>query len=70
MLISYLRHRMVDKNIYDITELMRLTDISRNTINKLYRNRQVETVKIETIIRLCKALECKMSDLVEYIPKG
>lgn len=68
MLKCYLRHRMADRNIDDILELMRLSDVSRNTINKLYRNKEVETVKVETLIRLCIALNCKMSDLVEYIP--
>ncbi|MDD4494380.1 MAG: helix-turn-helix transcriptional regulator [Eubacteriales bacterium] len=60
---------MADRNIDDILELMRLSGVSRNTINKLYRNKEVETVKVETIIRLCKSLKCKMSDLVEYIPE-
>ena len=69
MLKCYLRHRMADRNIDDILELMRLSGVSRNTINKLYRNKEVETVKVETIIRLCKSLKCKMSDLVEYIPE-
>ncbi|MDR1629350.1 MAG: helix-turn-helix transcriptional regulator [Oscillospiraceae bacterium] len=69
MLKCYLRHRMADKNIDDVLELMKLSGVSRNTINKLYRNKEVETIKVETLIRLCKSLECKMSDLVEYVPE-
>jgi putative transcriptional regulator len=60
---------MADKNIDDVLELMKLSGVSRNTINKLYRNKEVETIKVETLIRLCKSLECKMSDLVEYVPE-
>ena len=66
MLNSYLRHRMADQKIDDITELMRLSGVTRNTINKLYRNSNLETVKIETLIRLCDALKCNLSDLIEY----
>ena len=69
MLKCYLRHRMADKNMDDILDLMQLSGVSRNTINKLYRNKGVETIKVETLVRLCKSLECKMSDLVEYIPE-
>lgn len=69
MLKCYLRHRMADRNINDILELMQLSGVSRNTINKLYRNSKVETIKVETLIRLCKALHCNLSELVEYSPE-
>lgn len=69
MLKCYLRHRMADRNIDDILELMQLSGVSRNTINKLYRNSEVETIKVETLIRLCKALHCNLSELVEYSPE-
>ena len=57
---------MADKNIDDITELIRLSKVSRNSINKLYRGKDLETVKIETLIKLCNALDCKLSELIEY----
>lgn len=66
MLKCYLRHRMADKNIDDIAELIEMSGISRNTINKLFRNKYIETIKIETLIKLCDALDCKLSDLIEY----
>ncbi|MDR3364734.1 MAG: helix-turn-helix transcriptional regulator [Clostridiales Family XIII bacterium] len=59
---------MADNRIDDITDLMRISGVSRNSINKLYRGDKVATVKIETLMRLCDALDCKLSDLVEYIP--
>lgn len=68
MLKCYIRHRMADKKIDDISQLIELSGVSRNSINKLYRGKDVETTKIETLMRLCDALECKLSDLVEYIP--
>lgn len=68
MLKCYIRHRMADKQIDDISQLMEISGVSRNSINKLYRGKDVETTKIETLIKLCNALKCNLSDLVEYVP--
>ncbi|MDR2932955.1 MAG: helix-turn-helix transcriptional regulator [Oscillospiraceae bacterium] len=59
---------MADRQIDDITQLMALSGVSRNSINKLFRGKDVETTKIETLIKLCDALGCRLSDLVEYTP--
>lgn len=69
MLKCYIRHRMADNKIDDISELMQNSGVSRNSINKLFRGVDVETTKVETLMRLCDALHCKLSDLVEYNPQ-
>ncbi|WRS27430.1 helix-turn-helix transcriptional regulator [Oscillospiraceae bacterium MB08-C2-2] len=66
MLKSYLRHRMADKSIDDISQLIEISGVSRNSINKLFRNTDLETLKLETLVKLCDALECNLSDLIEY----
>lgn len=66
MLKNYIRHRMADQKIDDITELMERSGVSRNSINKLFRGSNVETLKLDTLMRLCDALHCNLSDLVEY----
>ena len=66
MLKSYLRYRMVDAGFDSMAALMKSADICRNTVRKLYRNEGIETVKIETLIQLCDALHCNLSDLIEY----
>lgn len=68
MIRCNLRRLMADYRIDDITTLMAMSGISRNSINKLYREVDIETVKIETLIKLCDAFKCKLSDLIEYIP--
>ena len=68
MLKSYLKYRMVDKNINDVTQLIELSGVSRNAINKLYHGKDLETLKLGTVIRLCEALDCQFGDIVEYIP--
>lgn len=68
MLKCYIRHRMADKNIKNVLELMNLSGVSRNAITKLYYSDGIETVKVDTLMRLCNALDCSLSDLIEYVP--
>ncbi len=63
-----LRILMAEKRIDNITVLMEVTGLSRNALSKLWRNQDIETVKLETLIQICKPLNVKLSDLVEYIP--
>lgn len=63
-----LRHIMAEKRIDNIAELMQKTGLSRNALNKLWHNQELETVKLETLVQICKSLDIKLSDLVEYIP--
>lgn len=60
---------MADKNISDIIEIERETGVSRNTIRKLFRGVNLDTIKVSTLIKLCDFFECKMSDLLEYEPQ-
>ncbi|WDF49768.1 helix-turn-helix transcriptional regulator [Paenibacillus sp. KACC 21273] len=59
---------MAEHRIDDITELMKLSGLSRNSINKLYREENVETTKLETLFKLCDTFQCQLSDLIEYQP--
>lgn len=68
MLKSYLRHRMADRKVDDVLDVMKMAGVSRNSVNKLFRDKGVETMKIETLMRICDALECDLSQLVEYKP--
>jgi putative transcriptional regulator len=69
MIKCNLRRLMADQKIDDITELMKLSGLSRNSINKLYRENDIESTKLETLFKLCKVFGCKLSELVEYIPE-
>ncbi|MGG3509829.1 helix-turn-helix transcriptional regulator [Paenibacillus lautus] len=63
-----LRKLMAEHRIDDITELMAKSGLSRNSINKLYREIYIETAKLETLFKLCDTFNCKLSDLIEYVP--
>ncbi|MBD8837874.1 helix-turn-helix transcriptional regulator [Paenibacillus sp. FSL K6-4396] len=63
-----IRELMAEHRIDDITELMAKSGLSRNSINKLYRETNIETTKLETLLKLCDTFNCKLSDLIEYVP--
>ncbi|MGG4397998.1 helix-turn-helix transcriptional regulator [Paenibacillus thiaminolyticus] len=63
-----IRVLMAEHRIDDITELMIRSGLSRNSINKLYKETNIETTKLETLFKLCDTFECKLSDLIEYTP--
>jgi putative transcriptional regulator len=49
-------------------QLSRITKIRYNTINDLYHE-IAEGIKFEHLEKICDALECKSSELIEYVPK-
>ncbi len=63
MTISYNRlwKLLIDKGIKR-TELKRLAGVSTNVIAKLGKN---EPVAMETLAKICTALQCGLDDIVE-----
>lgn len=53
---------MIDKGI-NKTQLREMTGITTNILAKLGKN---ESVQIETLLKICKVLECKIDDIVDY----
>lgn len=45
--------------------LSKETGIDNNTLGKIYNN-EAKQIKKETIDKICKALDCKVQDLIEY----
>ena len=48
-------------------ELQRRTGLSYTTINELYHDR-AKRLDFETLDKLCRALDCQVSDRLEYRP--
>lgn len=63
MSISYnkLWKLMIDKNI-NKTKLRTLAGITSNAMAKLGKN---ESVQLETLVKICKVLDCTLDDVVE-----
>ncbi|MEH7464826.1 helix-turn-helix transcriptional regulator [Bacillus thuringiensis] len=65
---SNLRFIMAEQMINNISGLIKQTGISRNSLNKLWKNEELETLKLETLVKVCEALNVSLYDLIEYIP--
>ena len=48
------------------TEFAKEVGISANTLAKLSRN---ETVSMDVIVRICRALECSVNDIMDVLPE-
>ncbi|GHO85223.1 hypothetical protein KSZ_32290 [Dictyobacter formicarum] len=51
-----------------MAELSRKTGISKNALSLLYYEK-TDSIRFETLAKLCDALNCQVSDLLEYIPE-
>lgn len=47
------------------TELMKLSGITSNAMAKMGRN---EPVQVDTLGKVCAALNCNVDDIMEFIP--
>ncbi|HGK2418561.1 TPA: helix-turn-helix domain-containing protein, partial [Streptococcus pneumoniae] len=61
--VNNIRMIMAQKNIDNITELMKITGVSRNSINKLWHNENVSSLRLDTLLMICETLDLKLSDL-------
>ena len=66
MAVSYkkLWHLLIDRNLKK-TELREMSGISPATMAKLTKGENVTT---DILIRICKALNCDISDIMEIVP--
>ncbi|NRD81137.1 helix-turn-helix domain-containing protein [Bacillus sp. BRMEA1] len=63
-----LRIIMAKQKIDSVSELMTITGLSRNALNKLWRDEDLESAKLGTLMIICDQLQIKLSDLIEYLP--
>ena len=54
---------LIDKNMKK-KDLQLLTHLSANVISKMGRG---ETVHLDTLAKICTALQCQLSDIVEIV---
>lgn len=66
MAVSYnkLWKMLIDKSLSK-TELTHLAGITTNAMAKLGRN---EDVRVKTLEKLCTSLDCKLDDIMEFVP--
>lgn len=49
------------------TEFAKIVGIGQNTLAKLSKN---EYVSMEVLAKICKGLNCKIEDIVEFVDEG
>ncbi|MDR0424441.1 MAG: helix-turn-helix transcriptional regulator [Clostridiales Family XIII bacterium] len=66
--ISYKRlwHLLIDRDMKK-RELLQLANISTATLSKLTRGENVNT---DILVRICRALDCSLEDIMELLPEG
>lgn len=66
MAVSYkkLWKLLIDKDMKK-KELEQQANVSHYTVSKLYRG---ENVTIDILERICKALDCSIDDVMEFVP--
>ena len=67
MAVSYkkLWKLLIDKDMKK-SDLLNTVGISRYTINKLNRGDNVTT---DVLVKICRALDCTMDDIMEILPE-
>jgi len=67
MILITLKELLLKKDM-TISELSRLTGMSRSTIT-LIRDNKTKNIDFDSIDKLCRILSCKPGDFIEYIDK-
>ena len=64
--ISYapLWKTLIDQNIKNKTDLLELAGIGSGTLAKLSKNQEVS---MNVILRICQALQCELTDVIELM---
>ena len=71
MIKSRLKILIAERDIKSISELDRMLKeknlgISRNTLDKLATNKNINTVSLEFIDKLCIFFNCNINELIEH----
>lgn len=68
MAVTYkkLFHLLIDKNM-TVSELQKKAGYSANISTRLRNNTYIN---LETVEKICKVLDCKIDDVVEFVEKN
>ena len=58
---------MLAKRKMSVTELSERVEITMANISIL-KNGRAKAIKLDTLNRICKALDCQPGDILEYVP--
>lgn len=67
MIKFHLDKLMFEKDKMKVPQLVEMTGLNKNTLYAIERN-EAKRIDVEAMNKICKALDCKIEELVEYIP--
>ena len=57
---------MLDRNI-SVYQLSKLASLKYSTVKGYYNNTPITRVDLDVIAKMCYVLDCKVSDILEYV---
>ena len=57
----------MDKYNVSIYKISKLTNLKYNTVKAYYNNSPLTKVDLDVVAKLCYVLNCKTSDILEYV---
>lgn len=58
-----LLEQMAKKDIRQITKMSKAAGVSELTVHNILHNK-TKSIRLDTIVKLCKALDCEIGDLI------
>lgn len=58
---------IMDKYQISIYQLSKLANLKYNTVKAYYNNAPLTKVDLDVVAKLCYVLNCKVSDILEYV---
>ena len=66
-MIAYKLHLEMAKNRLKMKDVAERADLSVQAVSRIYHG-QADRIDRSTLDKLCKALNCQVQDLLEYVP--
>jgi putative transcriptional regulator len=60
--------RLMGERKLKLIDVARETGLHRNTVSLLYKE-TAERIELEALDKLCRLFDCKVEDLLEYVPE-
>lgn len=69
-IINNIRYLFAEHAIDSISQVSRMSSLNRKTIEKIKNNipEDIDTITFKSLRILCDTFQCKLSELLEYIP--
>lgn len=67
-LIRFKLKEILDQKEKTMYWVSKNANVRPNTISQWVNNEKVKSINVDSLNNVCKALDCKLEDIVEYVP--